>query len=292
MKYSEAKQYLKEGMTVRVITHNSYSGNYAGKKYKIDAVGSGNITNLAFNCIGGPLIYQDDEFEILTNPDGSKWIKPSELHEKGCDMDLDHEGRCAKDKPQFKVGDRVRVIEVTDCMSGFSVGNEAVIDNTSLGNSYRFQIRINKNNLIGYCDSKNLELVEECADFKEKPLPEKVEYSISIPVQGPSTTYIIKPGQIFRLNDFPTNYTVTSSLKSFNRKKTTMHSIFESVKAKLSPTDRTLVGAGYLNSDGTLTESYKENLKEMALQRLINAEDTAAFRKELAAEINANKKSC
>ena len=68
-----------------------------------------------------------------------------------------------------------------------------------------------------------------------------------------------------------------------------MNSIFKSIKAKLSPTDRVLVKHDYLNPDGTRTSRYEDNLREVALNKLIEAEDTAEFRAELAKELKADE---
>jgi hypothetical protein len=64
--------------------------------------------------------------------------------------------------------------------------------------------------------------------------------------------------------------------------------VIQAIKAKLSPVDRILVRNGYLNSNGTRTSMYDEELKKVAIAKLIEAEDTSDFRKELAKELKEN----
>lgn len=85
-------------------------------------------------------------------------------------------------------------------------------------------------------------------------------------------------------------YNYSSSLpRLFKRKESKMNNIFQAIKAKMSPTDRTLVKHGYLNSDGTRSSMYEDQLREMAIKKLMDAEDTADFRAELASELKQDE---
>lgn len=65
------------------------------------------------------------------------------------------------------------------------------------------------------------------------------------------------------------------------RKESKM-SVIKALKAKLSPTDRTLVRHGYLTNTGERTSTYESELRDAVMSRLIEEEDTKEFRDELA----------
>src|SRR4051812_4421879 len=84
MKFEEAKKYLKEGMKVRFV------GDY---ECHDASVTTAVITTLsqARNDGGGDHYFTDNhKLEILTNPDGSKWVGPG-----------------SQPIAKFKVGDRI-----------------------------------------------------------------------------------------------------------------------------------------------------------------------------------------
>lgn len=60
-------------------------------------------------------------------------------------------------------------------------------------------------------------------------------------------------------------------------------SLVKAIKARVSPTDRTLAKHGYLDGRGERTSQYEDELWQAIRERMIDAEDTAEFRKELAA---------
>lgn len=78
MKYSEAKQYLKEGMTVRITKWTNGAGLHhaEGVEEPIIHLYEGGFETAKY----GVWERDGDEFEILTNPDGSPWVNPNELY--------------------------------------------------------------------------------------------------------------------------------------------------------------------------------------------------------------------
>lgn len=75
---------------------------------------------------------------------------------------------------------------------------------------------------------------------------------------------------------------ISETLKTIKNK--TMN-IIKAIKTQLSATDRALVKHGYLTDTGERTSKYSDELKEVAINKLIAQEDTATFRDELAAEL-------
>ena len=65
-----------------------------------------------------------------------------------------------------------------------------------------------------------------------------------------------------------------------------IQNVIKSVKAKLSPVDRKLVKNGFLTSSGKRTGEYNEELQEIVINKLIDAEDTKEFRAELAKSLD------
>jgi len=98
MKYSEAKQYLKEEMTVKVNSKYPIEQGEVGRTGKVrlsvadsrDWVVEDDNFRAYFDTNSPD--HQDADIEILTNPDGSKWVHPDQQDQK------------------LKVGDRVKVV--------------------------------------------------------------------------------------------------------------------------------------------------------------------------------------
>lgn len=259
MKYSEAKKYLKVGMMVRII-------KYGGTDYQsenrikmrdevVKLIGNDNEGWFYFySQINRGSIFTDDseELEILTEADGTTpWVNP---------------------EPKFKVGDRVRGLpngyvitnegwegEVTRVQDGFIwVKGPGLLQSTMVYSEYFENITPK----IDSCATLTMEnLNKAIVSMCNSPNPYSFEAS------------------------YTANPILTKPLKSFKRKESIMESVFAAIKAKLSPTDRMLVKHGYLNSDGTRTSNYESQLKEMAMKKLLEAEDTKEFRDELAAEL-------
>lgn len=140
-------------------------------------------------------------------------------------------------------------------------------------------------------NSKNLEKVEEIA-------PVTSTFTTEAPILTTaainSAMELINQGAVYHratwtIEDFKPGKIREIKPRLFNRKPTKMNNIFQAIKAKLNPTDRELVKHGYLNADGTRTGMYEMQLKEMADKKMVDAEDTKEFRKELAKELNPYK---
>jgi len=95
----------------------------------------------------------------------------------------------------------------------------------------------------------------------------------------PFGVYMDKNGKIKRAK-----YNLNNNRKG--NKFMSIQNVIKSVKAKLSPVDRKLVKNGFLTSSGKRTGEYNEELQEIAINKLIDAEDTKEFRAELAKSLD------
>ncbi len=209
------------------------------------------------------------------------------------DQSLDDDGGYSGDLKllethKFSVGDKVRIVKrLPNNVSGSEKGWHE--PNGNVGQiAYILQIQGSVHRLgmgsryFGLFEEEELEVLPQTAteavmanwipninNFHRcfSPLPSVWSYQ-------PLTSPLIKPDSLPRL---------------FKRKESTMNSIFQAIKAKLSPVDKTLVKHNYLNSDGTRSSMYDEQLQQIAMRKLIDAEDTADFRAELAAELKEDK---
>lgn len=216
---------------------------------------------------------------------GNRDIRPSKnnsgyyLQEDGLEPET-------KETPTFKVGDIVkhkktgRIDEVESVPGmidydsrGFGKAEEGFL--LKSGN-WSFQDEWEKSDLD--YNPKD-EVVKEDVAFKKEepklhlrynPLAEQLE---SYTYSGDYKPFSVQESIVTLINS------------STEVKEKPMNSIFQAIKAKLSPTDRVLVKNGYLNSDGSRTSMYESELLKVANQKLIEAEDTADFRKALAKEL-------
>jgi hypothetical protein len=267
MRYEEAKPFLKEGMKVKIIS-GACCYNTEGKTgiwneqnnrlVELEGVGYG-------WCSLGPAAIID----ILTESDGvTPWKDP----------------RVKTEEPKFKVGDKLKKKTDGDV------------------------IELLENNRPGHWIS--IESVSGCSHWSENwleentvKLPDEPETKIDNPGIVISPEIIQQAVKAVRKYDFwsPSlvdweRYMLSNQyyygLPIFTgepKKEKTMNNVFQAIKAKLSPTDRTLVKHGYLNSDGSRTESYESQLKEQEIKELIEAQDTSTFRKELAEELREDE---
>lgn len=279
MKFEEAKPFLKEGMKVKGISISVFHDECDGVIGTIKFFGN-DIHMVYPGSNYGAYLDNGDELEILTKEDGiTPWEDPRKE---------------PADPPKFKVGDRVRVLKAN--ISTHLIGKEQIITKIENGRIYT------EGSYHGWCNDKNtgefLELLpsEEpkcnhdldvicihCVKVyhpsAEEPKEERPHYFVL--GSNPAAINIVEE----KIFSYP-NY----QPKSFKRKESKMNSVIQSLQAKLKPTDKTLVKHGYLNSDGTRTGMYEDQLREMAIKKLIDAEDTKEFRAELASELKEDDK--
>lgn len=280
MKFSEAREFLKEGMRLKVLSVAPRSswlhtmGRECTLNYFSGRTGRGDTD------IG--MLGDNDELEILTEADGvTPWKDPR-----------------VKEQPKFKVGDRVRIVNRdSDNTTGGEdfykpngdVGETGFIHSESGNFSYHFRIEGKNGKYYGLFKSSDLELLP--AEEPEEKSEDKKWYLIDPRAAGKMTRVLtgIDVGVEGRDHIMQVYYSIgdgssepAPKSKLFNRKESKMNSLIQSIKAKLSPVDKKLVKAGYLNPDGTQTDMYIQELKELAIRKLVDAEDTKEFRKEIA----------
>lgn len=316
MKYSECKEYLKEGMKCRLLVcDDSCQGEVQLFKRITEAGNIGFDHHLELVNLGS----NELELEILTEADGvTPWKDPR-----------------VSETPKFKVGDRVICVNKikegeVDYGSGWELGKVFTIEEISdferpilwpkpTGHGIysdcvellpekkpKFKVGDKVRDSIGRIDTVKLipgmyeydmrdyvksdqgfVLENQDWDFQKdwellpaeelKVYKDEFSYQHS-PWYGNPTLSCIEWAREYYLK----------KPRLFKRKESKMNSIIKSIQAKLNPVDRTLVKHGYLNSNGTRTGMYEDQLREMAIEKLIVAEDTEEFRKELATELEKN----
>lgn len=349
MTYEEAKPFLKEGMAVRVVSLAADNSNYAPeRKGRI-----GTLTDWVEDCNKWRLRLEgseptdcffdkdDEKLEILTNPDGSKWVHPDE----------------------FKVGDRVKIIEC-QARASFHIGKTGVIEKLTPAvcivvcpgevkcNALKCELVQEEQNLIIHCPTKELwERVaekfatdndpfekahaeawwEDCPyvlnfdndgtkddwDFITKEElrgrvfisaeeylgEEKDRFQIAGKVLDEIAKETFGPGKIM-MNQVLDNaalaahplyyygdwkYGTTPPPLLTKRKDTKFMSLVKTLKSKLSADDRTLHRHNYIDGKGNRSRCFEDELKAVAIERLVDEEDTPEFRTKLAAALNKEK---
>jgi hypothetical protein len=101
MMNEDAKPYLKAGMTIDITNAEDKGKNCCGSQ---KLTGSTCKENTEFHTDKGHWVRPGDELEILTNPDGSKWVHPDQ------------------EKTEFKVGDRVKIVSTSRSTCSADIG--------------------------------------------------------------------------------------------------------------------------------------------------------------------------
>lgn len=231
MRYEEAKQYLKEGMTicyVKVGPCCAFENGDVGKiifvdnRWKIE-----NEFHLLQTKSEG--YFQEDEIEILTNPDGTPWVHP--------------------DKQKFKVGDRVMIVK------------DGPENHSGKGVGYEFEIREISNNYcrekVGVSRGVRTSLLEKI----EEPKTAREVMMMSTPSGIPT---FFEEFRKLSERKFEKYYLgVDFGYESKPKRKSFMSNIVEKIKnLKLSETDRILRKHGLEDENGRMTSEAMDLMDE------------------------------
>jgi hypothetical protein len=197
-----------------------------------------------------------------------------------------------KDSPkgsqsEFKVGDRVRVLKRKNALG-------TIRDIDSVGD---IQIELDELKEADFKDPFpgtwcfKYDGYKDLEKIKDDPITTSYSKPITIDtesIQRVMNTMHQQMTENWKLMNFPIyGYKPFSLINPFSEPKATetkgtSMSIIKSIKTKLPTNDRILMKHGYLDEKGNRTSMYESELKSVAMQKLIDAEDTTAFRKELA----------
>jgi hypothetical protein len=275
MKYEEAKPYLKEGMTIKIIGGDTpYWSSYRGKIFKVRLV-NGNDCFFGEDKKTGVLNKPYEELEILTDEHGNPW--------------------CFPDKQTFKVGDRVRMKRGSFNVNSFE--GEAIYRGQSEASARCIALELLTERKCGSAQNGWWNYIKEDLDDMEKlspsdePKPEKKFMNIT-------PDFFIET-QFYPFPDFSQQETIRrideyvsqQFTKPLTKKPTIMSKAITFVKNQAlkatNPDEFELREAGLHNDCGELT-SEGESL-HMELLRDLTREKMVGIAKEMNAEKKESK---